>query len=227
MTPHVRARHHAGAVCPANRGKVPLTRSLARSHHSSTDKLVSWFLQLSLLAVWKSLTTLSAPVARVLAVYVWAGKSVLKICSWATRLVLKLTGWLGSPAFPHSKWVRQWSKHMPWPLDVRKWHVVVGTRGTVQGWWGYVSRGWCERPSQHCAMCHIHSPVFSDLISAAWGGLASIKAVAWLCMVICATTTTAAAAAAAGTSVYLHHSCCSHLAPCTLSLRMLLPQPCS
>lgn len=125
MTPHVSARHHAGVLSSASRGKVPI-RSLTRSHHSSTDKLVSWFLQLSLLAVWKSLTTLSAPVARVLAVYVWAGKSVLKICSWATRLVLKLTGWLSSPAFPHSKWIRQWTKHLPWPLDVRKWHVVVG-----------------------------------------------------------------------------------------------------
>jgi hypothetical protein len=125
MKPHVSARHHAGALCPASRGKVP-ARSITRSHHSSTDKLVSWFLQLSLLAVWKSLTSLSVPVARVLAVYVWTGKSVLRVCSWATRLVLKLTGWLASPAFPHSRWLRQWSKHLPWQLDVRKWHVVVG-----------------------------------------------------------------------------------------------------
>lgn len=127
MKPHASARHHAGALCPANRARVP-GRSLRAHQHSSTDKLVSWFLQLSLLAVWKSLTTLSAPIARVLAVYVWAGKSVLKICSWATRLVLKLTGWLASPAFPHSKWLRQWSRHLPWPLDVRKWHVVVGAQ---------------------------------------------------------------------------------------------------
>lgn len=129
MKPHVNARH-AGPLCPANRGKVQHRSLTSRSsHHSSTDKLVSWFLQLSLLAVWKSLTTFSAPLARVLALYVYTGKSILRVCSWATRLVLKLTGWLGSPAFTHSRWLRQWSRHLPWPLDVRKWHVVVGECG--------------------------------------------------------------------------------------------------
>jgi len=155
MTPHVRARHPAGALCPTNRGKVPLKGSL-RSHHSSTDKLVSWFLQLSLLAVWKSLTTLSAPVARVLAVYVWAGKSVLRVCSWATRLVLKLTGWLASPAFPHSKWLRQWSRHLPWPLDVRKWHVVVGALENFCNCFRYSSSLLC--PCWH-PVAHIGLPL--------------------------------------------------------------------
>lgn len=155
MKPHVSARHHAGPLCPANRGKVPPRSLTSRSKHSSTDKLVSWFLQLSLLAVWKSLTTFSAPVARVLALYVYTGKSILRVCSWATRLVLKLTGWLASPAFPHSRWIRQWSRHLPWPLDVRKWHVVVGGCAVL-----CEGQQWCPMPvasRKHviCVTCYV------------------------------------------------------------------------
>jgi hypothetical protein len=127
MAPRPKPGKHGGAVCPAGGAKLHV-RGL-RSHQSSTDRLVAWFVQLSLLAVWKSLATLSRPVGRVLAMYVWAGKSLLKLASWGTRLVLRLTGWLASPAFPHSKWLRQWSRHSPWPLDVRKWHVAVGEPG--------------------------------------------------------------------------------------------------
>jgi hypothetical protein len=95
------------------------------SSKTNTDKLISFFTQLTFLAVWRALGTLSAPVARVLALYIWAGRSVLKLTAFSQTLVLRLVGWLGAPAFKQSRarWIRRWSYV---PLDVRKWHVVVG-----------------------------------------------------------------------------------------------------
>lgn len=114
------------SLCPPNKGGVTFrTYKGVRGPANNTDKLVSFFTQLTFLAVWKSLSTLSAPIARVLAFYLWAGKSIVKLCSWSERLVLRLVGWLAGPAFPKSRWLRQWGRHYV-PLDVRKWHVVVG-----------------------------------------------------------------------------------------------------
>ncbi len=99
--------------------------ALRQSQPSGGDKLLRFLTQLAVLAVWKSLTTLSTPVARVIACYIWAGRSALKLAVWANRLTLRLTGWLASPAFARSHWLRQWGNHYV-PLDVRKWHVVAG-----------------------------------------------------------------------------------------------------
>lgn len=116
------------ALCPPNRGGVTFRSYKAvKGPGNNTDRLISFFTQLTFLAVWKSLTTLSAPIARVLAVYIWAGRSFVKLCSWSERVLLKLVGWLASPAFPHSRWLQQWGRHYV-PLDVRKWHVVACKR---------------------------------------------------------------------------------------------------
>lgn len=92
---------------------------------SNGDKLLSFITQLTVLALWKSLAAFSAPVARLLAFYMWAGKSTLKVTSWVQRVLLKVIGWLGSPAFTRTHWLRAWARQ--WlPLEVRKWHVAVG-----------------------------------------------------------------------------------------------------
>eukprot|EP00878_Enallax_costatus_P014363 GHUV01015023.1.p1 GENE.GHUV01015023.1~~GHUV01015023.1.p1 ORF type:complete len:539 (+),score=116.66 GHUV01015023.1:555-2171(+) len=114
-------------LCPPNRGGVTFRSYRAvKGPASNSDKLISFITQLTFLAVWKSLSTLSAPIARVLAFYIWAGRSFVKLCSWSERVLLKLLGWLASPAFPHSRWLRRWARQYV-PLDVRKWHVVVAT----------------------------------------------------------------------------------------------------
>jgi hypothetical protein len=68
---------------------------------------------------------LSAPVARLFAFYVWAGRATLKIASWAQRLVLKIIAWLGSPAFGRGHWMRPWTRPYM-PFEAHRWHVVVG-----------------------------------------------------------------------------------------------------
>lgn len=121
---------NSAIVCPAGRGGAQFRSHKGLAHnksirHNNTDKLISFFTQLTFLAVWKSLATLSAPIAKVLAFYLWAGRSVLKLTAWTETLVLRLIGWLASPAFPSSRWLRQWGRTYV-PLDVRKWHAVVG-----------------------------------------------------------------------------------------------------
>lgn len=111
---------------------------------SEPERLVKYFLQLSVLALWKSFTTISAPFARILAFYVWVGRAGFKVTAWLQRVLLKLVGWLGSPAFERSHWLRQWSRNYM-PGDVRRWHLIVGERllgsSVVHG----VS--WLDRPS--------------------------------------------------------------------------------
>lgn len=117
------------SLCAAPRGGVQFRSSKyvrgPGSSKNNADKLVSFFTQLTFLAVWRALGTLSAPVARVLALYIWTGRSFLKLTSFSQTLVLRLVGWLGAPAFSQSRarWIRRWSYV---PLDVRKWHVVIG-----------------------------------------------------------------------------------------------------
>eukprot|EP00879_Flechtneria_rotunda_P015208 GHRR01015899.1.p1 GENE.GHRR01015899.1~~GHRR01015899.1.p1 ORF type:complete len:277 (-),score=36.34 GHRR01015899.1:501-1331(-) len=113
------------ALCPAHRGLGKPGHKGLRGPTRNADKLVSFITQLTFLAIWKTLTRLSSPVTKVFAVYVWAGRSAIKICSWIQSVVLRLVGWLASSAFPKSQWLQQWSKHNM-PLDVRKWHVAVG-----------------------------------------------------------------------------------------------------
>lgn len=118
----------AGAsLCPPARGGVALrsAHKAARGPASNADRLVSFITQLTFLALWKSLTTLSAPIARLLGLYLWAGRSALKLASWLQRLLLHLVGWLAGPAFPKSAWLRAWGRNYV-PLDLRKWHVAVG-----------------------------------------------------------------------------------------------------
>eukprot|EP00879_Flechtneria_rotunda_P011235 GHRR01011734.1.p1 GENE.GHRR01011734.1~~GHRR01011734.1.p1 ORF type:complete len:243 (-),score=41.36 GHRR01011734.1:501-1229(-) len=118
------------ALCPAHRGLGKPGHKGLRGPTRNADKLVSFITQLTFLAIWKTLTRLSSPVTKVFAVYVWAGRSAIKICSWIQSVVLRLVGWLASSAFPKSQWLQQWSKHNM-PLDVRKWHVAVAVMVTA------------------------------------------------------------------------------------------------
>ncbi len=116
-------------LCPPARGHVPFRTPQTRSL-SSADKLLRFITQLTILAIWKSVTTLSVPFGRAFAVWFWAGRSAYSLTSWLHRLVYKLLGWLYSPVFARNHWLRQWGKqHVP--LDVRKWHVVVGEWGVL------------------------------------------------------------------------------------------------
>lgn len=91
---------------------------------SNADKLVNFITQLTLLAVWKTVAGIGAPFARVIAFYVWGGKSVYRLSSFLQRLVLKVIGWLSGPAFPRSNWLRQWGRYYL-AVDFRRWHVGV------------------------------------------------------------------------------------------------------
>lgn len=111
------------SLCPTKRGVHYTHKSLKQA--SNADRLFRFITQLTVLAIWKSLTTLSAPVGRLFAFYCWAGRATFKLTCWLQGLLLKVLGWLASPAFARTHWLRQWGKHYM-PLDVKKWHVVVG-----------------------------------------------------------------------------------------------------
>jgi hypothetical protein len=98
-----------------------------RRKQSGVDKLFSFISQLTLLAVWKTVATVSAPFGRVIAFYLWWGKTFFRLTSFVQRIVYKTIGWLSGPAVPRAHWLRQWGRDY-FPLDIKRWHVTVGGR---------------------------------------------------------------------------------------------------
>ena len=98
---------------------------IAIRQQSSGNRLLSFISQLTLLAVWKTISTVSAPFGKVLAFYLWWGKIFFRLGSFVQRIVYKTLGWLSGPALPRSNLLRRVAKDF-FPLDIKKWHVTVG-----------------------------------------------------------------------------------------------------
>jgi hypothetical protein len=89
------------------------------------DKLFSFVSQLVLLLLWKSLSVVSVPFSRVLACYLWTGRSIYALFDFVERCLLRIVGWFGASAFSRSHSIGRLSRHY-FALDVRRWHVGIG-----------------------------------------------------------------------------------------------------
>ena len=121
----MKPRQRGGACPPARGGAQWRGSGKDKGVAASADKLLQFFTQLAIVALWKSLAALSAPVSRVFAFYFWTGRATVKLSQWVQRLLLKVVGWLGSPAVSRDHWLRAWGRHYS-PIDVKKWHLAVG-----------------------------------------------------------------------------------------------------
>lgn len=91
---------------------------------STADKLLQLIIQLTIVALWKSLMVLSSPFGKVLALNLWMGKSVCRMSLYLQRQVFKTLGWLSGPAFPRSHQVTKLS-HYYFAADIKRWQIGV------------------------------------------------------------------------------------------------------
>lgn len=91
---------------------------------STADKLLQLIIQLTIVALWKSLSVLSSPFGKWLALNLWMGKSVCRLSLYVQRQVFKTVGWLAGPAFsPHHHFTKL--SRFYFAADVKRWQVGV------------------------------------------------------------------------------------------------------
>lgn len=104
--------------------------------------LVRFLTNLALMALWKSLLVVAVPLARVLAVYIWLGKSACRLTVYVRRLLLRAIGWSCGPVPARSRIARIARYQLG--VDLRRWHLGLG-EDTFGAGHQFVKRGGCVR----------------------------------------------------------------------------------
>lgn len=100
----------------------------------STSKLLRYIAQLVVVAIYKSLTTVSTPLAGIIAFYIWCGRGALNLVKVAQRLLLRGIGWLSCSAFSPDNWLRVWARHNA-NFNIKRWHITVGKSSLPECGW--------------------------------------------------------------------------------------------
>jgi hypothetical protein len=107
------------------------------SHEATVSRLGHLLFQVLLALLWRPLSTLCSPIGRILAVYIWAGRWGFMLALHMQRLLLGAVGWLAGSPFkrrdmhhqrrPHSLLVVRIFQYYINALDVKRWHLLLGT----------------------------------------------------------------------------------------------------
>ena len=117
-----------------------------REPSNGGDKLFSFVSQLVLLLLWKSLSVVFVPFSRVLACYLWTGRSIYALFDCVEHSLLRIVGWFGASAFSRSHAIGRLSRHYV-AFNVRRWHVGLGEEvAIVEHPWLFIS---------HIAILHV------------------------------------------------------------------------
>lgn len=92
---------------------------------STADRLVSFLTRLLLITLWKGLGALSVPFGKLFAVYLWMGKSVIRISLFLEGQLMKAVGWLSGTAFGRHQHAGKLSRYY-FGIELRRWHVGIG-----------------------------------------------------------------------------------------------------
>lgn len=108
----------------AKRAGQQQSRALRSGRGPPTTSLFGFLTQVAVLAVWKTLWTVSVPVGRFIALQLWLGKSFITLSIWLQHQLLKAIGWLAAPIPTSSRVSKVYKRTLG--FDVRNWHVGLG-----------------------------------------------------------------------------------------------------
>ena len=120
------------------------TGSVLHGSATPASRLVA---QLLVVTLWRSLGTLCRPLGKLLALYLWAGRSALGVVAYLEHLVLHAVGWLSGTAFGRRHPLTRLSRfYFGWRIYIRRWHVGVGEQGRrtrcMRPLWSRRQRAW-------------------------------------------------------------------------------------
>jgi hypothetical protein len=115
---------------------------------SAEHKLLVWFLQLSLVSLSRFVTSLTAPLGRVLTAQLFLGRSCGKLLTWLKGVVLHWVAWLFGPALPRNHWVQRWSRQYGVEV-IRRCHVILGERAR-SAWRPRATLLWLQTQPRTC-----------------------------------------------------------------------------
>lgn len=104
----------------------------AIKHQTAEQKLLLWIIQLSLVSISRTLTAVSAPFSRIIAVQLFCGRSALRLLTWIKGVVLHWIAWLWQPAFSRQSVISRVSRQYG-VAAIRRCHVILGEqKGRLQ-----------------------------------------------------------------------------------------------
>ena len=89
------------------------------------EKSLQFLFKLFLASLWHSFSLFSVPLNKLLAAYVFTGKSLLRLSVFVERSALKFVGWLSNPAFSREHRLSRLSRFY-FAADFRRWHIAAG-----------------------------------------------------------------------------------------------------
>jgi hypothetical protein len=94
-------------------------RSATLSARGGAARALQVALQLLLAVLSRVLSPVLYPFSRIIALWLWSGRNLLKLAAFAREGSLHAVGWLSVPVH---------RRLQPWAamFDMRRWHVVVG-----------------------------------------------------------------------------------------------------